>query len=190
MACPTANMDECNPKCRCLIGDCIGLAYDCGDPCPPGEEFNKETCECEPTKPYFIEYAWYRIFSEFNRSKPNNCVTGWTYYNGGKLIGGVNSGMTGIDPQGISWLLVPFATCTDAGCSTDGASNVNGYFVDANGVAGANPRLLDRAICYDDKFRQIYFETGLVTGYGDTLELARCDAKAKEPLLNIYPDCS
>jgi len=190
MACPTANMDDCTKKCKCVGGACAGLAYDCADPCPAGSEFNEATCECAPRGPYFAEFAWYQFDSEFERSVNRGCVANYTYPDDAKLIGGANLGMTGVDPQGISWNLVPFATCTDAGCPTDGASNVDGYFVDASGTAAPVPQPLDRAQCYYDGFRQLYYNTGVVTGYGDTPELASCDAKAQEPLLNIYPSCS
>ena len=47
MACPTANMDDCTKKCKCLGGPCDGLAYDCADPCSAGTQFNAATCDCE-----------------------------------------------------------------------------------------------------------------------------------------------
>jgi hypothetical protein len=48
MTCPTANMESCDKKCKCVGGPCAGTAYDCADPCDPGSEFNAATCECSP----------------------------------------------------------------------------------------------------------------------------------------------
>jgi len=47
MSCPTADMEKCDKKCRCLVGDCIGIAYSCDDPCPTGYTFNSATCNCD-----------------------------------------------------------------------------------------------------------------------------------------------
>jgi hypothetical protein len=46
MTCPTADMESCEKKCKCVGGPCAGLAYDCNDPCGPGFEFDAATCEC------------------------------------------------------------------------------------------------------------------------------------------------
>lgn len=45
MACPTANMNDCNKKCRCVGGPCADTAYNCDDPCSSGI-FVPSTCEC------------------------------------------------------------------------------------------------------------------------------------------------
>ena len=48
MACPTADMNGCNKKCKCVGGPCAGRAYDCADPCNGGV-FIEESCECFDT---------------------------------------------------------------------------------------------------------------------------------------------
>ena len=48
MTCPTADMESCDKKCKCVGGPCAGLAYNCDDPCPDSnEEFNENTCSCD-----------------------------------------------------------------------------------------------------------------------------------------------
>jgi len=190
MVLPAPDMEDCCEKRRCTGGSNAGKAYSTCDPCQGQGDFDKEACDCVVNAPYFAEYAWYEFTHEFVRGLFNGCETWVTDYDGFRIVLGINRGRTGIEPQGMSWSLVPFATCNDGPCPTDGASNVDGYIVDANGVVNETPKPLDRALCSDERFRQLYFTTGVVTGYGNTLDEAACDAKAKEPKLNIYPDCS
>ena len=49
MAINPAPMDQCTRKCRCLSGPNGGLAYNCDAPCPDGQTFLKEVCDCRPT---------------------------------------------------------------------------------------------------------------------------------------------
>ena len=51
MTCPTADMESCDKKCKCVGGPCAGAAYDCDDPCSAGTEFDAATCSCVSTTP-------------------------------------------------------------------------------------------------------------------------------------------
>lgn len=48
MAINPAAMDQCDKKCRCFTGANQGQAYNCEQPCYPGESFVKEKCDCYP----------------------------------------------------------------------------------------------------------------------------------------------
>jgi hypothetical protein len=47
MAIIPANMDNCDPKRKCLWGDNEDIAYTLGAACPPNETFSEELCDCE-----------------------------------------------------------------------------------------------------------------------------------------------
>ena len=66
MTCPTADMQKCEKKCKCLSGDCIGSAYDCDNPCDGGV-FYEETCTCG------IPYGNYNIYYRQDSSGPVRC---------------------------------------------------------------------------------------------------------------------
>lgn len=48
-----ANMDNCDPKCRCRGGRYAGWAYACADPCNDGtfDNWDEATCDCTFTEP-------------------------------------------------------------------------------------------------------------------------------------------
>jgi hypothetical protein len=48
MAINPAPMDQCTLKARCLTGPNQGLAYNANDPCPAGQQFVAEVCDCFP----------------------------------------------------------------------------------------------------------------------------------------------
>jgi hypothetical protein len=48
MAINPADMSQCDKKCRCFTGDNQGQAYNCKQPCYPGEVFVAEKCDCYP----------------------------------------------------------------------------------------------------------------------------------------------
>jgi hypothetical protein len=48
MSCPTADMESCDKKCKCVGGPCAGTAYDCYDPCLPDEDWIPSECRCQP----------------------------------------------------------------------------------------------------------------------------------------------
>lgn len=48
MAINPAPMDQCLVKARCLTGPNEGLAYDLKQPCPAGQQFVPEVCDCFP----------------------------------------------------------------------------------------------------------------------------------------------
>ena len=51
------DMDDCKTKKkRCLSGPCVGQGYTEDEECPPGFNFNPDTCECEPQS-LFYAYA-------------------------------------------------------------------------------------------------------------------------------------
>lgn len=63
-----ANMDECEPKCKCFGGDNNGQAYNCEDPCAQNYVFNEITCNCDaqagPPGEYTITYwDWEELWS-------------------------------------------------------------------------------------------------------------------------------
>lgn len=89
MTCPgPANMDQCDPKCRCTSGECAGVAFSCGNPCPSGGELNPSTCECDQPFGwiYYKETATGACYQfDFNTSPilcPGSVVTndGISYY--------------------------------------------------------------------------------------------------------------
>ena len=51
MALAEPNMEDCNPKEKCLSGDNAGLAYTPGKECDIGFEFNVATCDCDSIIP-------------------------------------------------------------------------------------------------------------------------------------------
>ena len=55
MTCPTADMESCDKKCKCVGGPCAGTAYDCADPCGDLEVFDEASCECvlDPPPGYY-----------------------------------------------------------------------------------------------------------------------------------------
>ena len=76
MSCPVpADMQTCDPKCRCGSGPCAGTAFSCDDPCQGSGKFNPATCECE------TEVGIYRITSVANgTSELDPSVTTFVYY--------------------------------------------------------------------------------------------------------------
>ena len=46
MALNPAPMDQCQQKALCLTGPNQGLAYNANDPCPAGQQFVPEVCDC------------------------------------------------------------------------------------------------------------------------------------------------
>jgi len=76
MVCPTAaNMEKCDPKCRCTSGPCANIAYDCANPCPDNSEFDPATCECSdsdcfPSGDYEVSWTF-----TYDYTARENCST-------------------------------------------------------------------------------------------------------------------
>ena len=196
MALPAPDMESCCEKRRCLSGVNAGQVYDTCDPCRGQGQLDRAACDCIGT--YFYEIAWYKLDSEFQRNPDSDCAEQYTYYTtGGKLVAASVSGLTGVVDQGLSWtILEADPVCETQGtgaCPNTDGRNLEGFVVFPSGLAGPAVKL-DQAICYgtgaNDTFRQTIFTTGVVTGYGNTDNEALCNAKEKEPLLNVYPTCS
>lgn len=193
--------EKCDDE-KCPPPDPEPCDCNCNDDCGECELCSASTGECEPDPScdgFFVEYAWYALDSEFQRITQNDCETGTTIYDNGWLIGGSNSGVIGQDPIGSVWVTFDngIPVCTPDGpnaCSNAGGENTSGYVQYPDGSTSGT-RVLNRTSCYGDgafngNFRAVFYKTGVVVGYGSTPEEAECDAKAKAPKLNIYPDCS
>lgn len=76
---PPANMNICDPKCKCLSGPYANQVYSCDDPCGTGnkEDFNPLDCSCPdlyyPEPAYFYRATMYRCYT-------TTVYDGWTAY--------------------------------------------------------------------------------------------------------------
>jgi hypothetical protein len=85
MVCPTANMDDCTKKCKCVGGPCANRAYDCADPCGVGTEFNAATCNCDLVANFIG--AWGYDSGLDSRTASAQVVNIVPYYDGlGRLV--------------------------------------------------------------------------------------------------------
>ena len=154
--------------------------------------------ECEPDplceNRYFVEYAWYALDYEVQWSQSDGCAGGKTVYDDGHLIGGANSGILLKDPMGTVWVVTSNNDCpTCEYCSTSGLAtgrNSSGYVQYPDGTQTGSRNLGSCSCAGSGTPRNVYFKTGITVGLGDSPAAAQCDAKAKNPKLNIYPSCS
>lgn len=89
------DMTKCTEKCRCPGGPCANIAFECANPCLPGQLYNKYTCEC-------ADGADCGICLEVGDLWPTRPVEQpkWLSYD----IFAYNSDASGTQPQ-IEWLL-------------------------------------------------------------------------------------
>lgn len=173
MACPTANMDDCTKKCKCVGGACAGLAYDCSNPCGPGIEFNPATCECDDAATTFgLDYTSYTPGYSFSC---DDCIVG-TAFSGTRTFsaGGYLATLGGYLSHDSANTQCPSGTPTQINCDvTLSTLGIGAYFDGLAWVTDQNQSVgcgtIDRIIVYltlqeTGSFNSIFFPAGTKIG--------------------------
>lgn len=195
------DMDDCEPKRRCLHGDNIGQVYQPSAPCPPGQTFNELLCDCEDLNGacYFVIGRFY--YEEQSSGCPggscsNGCVptAPFIYYTTPAFFGGCFDDPDDLGPSFSSIAGEPGGQTGNMGCGVEidcpevnSYSNLTAVRSDGTtwaGTSSLNSDWFDNTYCfkrnastYTDKKTPLQFQS--VTGYGDNLIEAQADAEAK-----------
>jgi len=136
MSCPTADMESCDKKCKCVGGPCPGTAYDCANPCKNvDEEFDASTCQCVgitfcgcgPIR-YTVTWDNYRSFASCTTN--SSCTASCSQNDGeGNVCGDGVQTLTGVI-QGNETLCYRLKVFPESRCGIDGwhlFADIEGY---------------------------------------------------------------
>lgn len=189
MTCPgPANMEECDPKVRCLSGDCEGQAYNAANPCPNGGTFNAAKCQCDDVYTELRVVA--RTVRGFYTGEPpyQPCDPKYTPRCNVWVVVNLSSWGPGDEPD----ILVadnlgpycPTEYCNNTTCSIDWIT-YKIYDSEGNYVGGSWPTQSSTVVLPTETGWQER-EIVAIYGYGSTSQEANTDAQAQQDAL---PSC-